>query len=312
MAFVVALILLVHALFANTFQYGSPPVSYVTTPDGILLAYRDYNHDPTHPNQTTIVFTHGAWSNGEIFHKQLGSSDLNTYRMIAWDQRGFGYSDKPTGSTDYTNNKQLGEDVHSIITGIGLSKPILSAWSAGAINVLNYLQAYGDSAISGLHLIDSLSCPDATCVQFGMSSIQSIPSLVTLANPNETAQFAATRQWASTLAYNNSISSRDALIINSIAETVPPFIMAVRYQAPFLVYNTTFANLKVPVLIQFGKDDTLFFYQPEIPGTQSLVKNTTVHSYENAGHIPFILQAKEFNLDLATWLGSFRSSDETG
>ncbi|CAD6586007.1 MAG: hypothetical protein TREMPRED_004299 [Tremellales sp. Tagirdzhanova-0007] len=280
-----------------------PPVSYISARDGTLLAYRDYNnHDLNRSNQSTIVLSHGAWSNGDIFYKQFSDFALSAFRIIAYDQRGFGYSEKPTGPQNYTSNELLGDDLHSLITELGLEKPIISGWSAGATSVLDYLQANGDSQISGIHLIDPLACVSEACINATIASIELIPSFGDLTSPNETIQFAATRDWALTLAYNNTISPEDSLIVNSLAETVPPFVQISRYQIPFLNYNETLAVTGVPVLLQHGQDDTILFFQSDVPVIQALTSRLTSHKCPACGHIPYILQADAFNRDLASWI----------
>ena len=287
-------------IFGSPTHAHSSSTRYVTAKDGTLLAYRDFNH--VHPGQSAIVLAHGAFSSGEVFYKQFDSEALSPFRIIAYDQRGFGFSQKPSSPGNYTSHEILADDLWSIIDQLKLEKPIISGWSAGAISTMDYLQKYGDSRISGVSLIDGLACASSACNEAATKSLTGVQAFNLLISTNETINFEGTTQYASALAYNNSISPRDSLRIGAISQQSPVFVMQARFQIPFINYKDTYANLTVPLLLQYGQDDTVLFYQDDVLLLEETVRLFTSISYANGGHISFILEPQAFNDDLSTWL----------
>jgi non-heme chloroperoxidase len=70
------------------------------------------------------------------------------------DIRGHGLSEKPRSV--YGDSKLWAEDVHAVITGLGLNRPVLSGWSyAGAI-ICDYVSTYGEEQIAGTNWVGAI------------------------------------------------------------------------------------------------------------------------------------------------------------
>ena len=103
-----------------------------------------------------IVFVPGWTCTVEFFaHQFQGLGD--EFRIISYDPRGHGGSDKPlTGNTF----RQRAADLDSLITELGLEKPILLGWSFGAYDVLSYVRDFGTGALGGVIICDETpKCP---------------------------------------------------------------------------------------------------------------------------------------------------------
>ncbi len=61
------------------------------------------------------------------------------------------------------------------------------------------------------------------------------------------------------------------------------------------------SSLTIPVLIPYGSNDPLIDLS-SIPAGQALIKNHTTKVYPGGAHIPFILNAEQFNADFAEGL----------
>lgn len=121
----------------------------ITTPDGINLRYIDSGAgDPP------VVFIHGWTCNLATFRDQIPFFAKN-HRVIAFDQRGHGESDKP--DQDY-GIPGFVEDAVWLINELKLDKPVLIGHSMGGTIALNLVHSHPDMASAAI-LIDSPILP---------------------------------------------------------------------------------------------------------------------------------------------------------
>jgi non-heme chloroperoxidase len=118
-----------------------------------------------------ILFIHGLCQCHLAWQAQFTSPTLASFRMVSFDLRGHGDSDKPLGRADYDDDRVWAEDVAAVISGAGLKRPILAAWSLGARIVQDYVCSFGTASIAGINFIGA-------ALRFaGTSSAASAPAL---------------------------------------------------------------------------------------------------------------------------------------
>ncbi|PWJ55596.1 pimeloyl-ACP methyl ester carboxylesterase [Dyadobacter jejuensis] len=100
-----------------------------------------------------IVFIHGWPLSHKMWEPQLQYFADQGFRSIAYDRRGFGDSDAPSGSYDYD---VLAEDLHRLILELDLKKVILCGFSMGGGEVIRYLTNYGSDRIDKIVLMGSI------------------------------------------------------------------------------------------------------------------------------------------------------------
>lgn len=103
-----------------------------------------------------ILFLHGLGQGRESFLPQLEAEALKGHRMVAFDLRGHGLSGKPWGQGDYTDPALWAGDVKAVMRATGLKKPVIVAWSYGALVAADYVRVFGTEGLAGLVLISSL------------------------------------------------------------------------------------------------------------------------------------------------------------
>jgi non-heme chloroperoxidase len=103
-----------------------------------------------------IVFVPGWTCTADFFtHQFAGLAD--EYRVISYDPRGHGGSDKPTSGNNF---RQRAADLAGLIEKLELEKPILLGWSFGAYDVLSYVRDFGVDNIGGVIICDETpKCP---------------------------------------------------------------------------------------------------------------------------------------------------------
>lgn len=101
---------LMSAFFAATVFASVPhaiaaPSSYtLTSTDGVKLAVQESGD----PNGRPIILVHGLLGSRLNWDAQVQSAELRQYRIITYDMRGHGLSDKPSGAEPYHDGNRWG------------------------------------------------------------------------------------------------------------------------------------------------------------------------------------------------------------
>ena len=96
--------------------------------------------DDTGGTGRTVVLIHGWPLSGESWSKQVPAFVEAGYRVVTYDRRGFGRSDKPKTGYDYDT---LTEDLHTLLTELDLNDVTLVGFSMGGGEVARYFTKYG-------------------------------------------------------------------------------------------------------------------------------------------------------------------------
>jgi pimeloyl-ACP methyl ester carboxylesterase len=104
----------------------------------INLYYED------HGTGKPVVLIHGWPLSGQSWEKQTAALLAAGHRVITYDRRGFGMSDKPTFGYDYDT---LAADLHELITKLDLRDVALAGFSMGGGEVARYVGKYGSERV---------------------------------------------------------------------------------------------------------------------------------------------------------------------
>ena len=89
--------------------------------------------------------------------KQFADPALAGFRMVRFDLRGHGDSDKPSSPTAYANAGQWADDVAAVIAQTRLRRPVLVGWSLGGFVTGAYLMSHGGAHVAGINLVDAVT-----------------------------------------------------------------------------------------------------------------------------------------------------------
>jgi non-heme chloroperoxidase len=249
------------------------------------------------PDGPHILFVHGWSQCGMCWDAQVCSPLAERFRMVTFDNRGHGMSDKPVDGDRYADERLWADDLAAVIEQTGLAGPVLVASSYGGFIVADYLRAYGDAGIAGINLVGGavlLRPPSFDHIGPGLldnASGASTPDLRTnIASIQRflracTAEPAPEELWSAALCWNMAVPAavRGALIAREIDDT------------------EIYSRLSVPVLVTHGRQDTIVL--PSMAEHVLAHCNTATASwYEGAGHMPFAEDPARFNLELAAFV----------
>lgn len=100
-----------------------------------------------------VVLIHGWPITSDSWEYQLNELPAHGLRVIAYDRRGFGKSDKPWGNYDYDT---LASDLNALLEELDLHEVTLVGFSMGGGEVIRYLTNYGSSRIAKIALVSSI------------------------------------------------------------------------------------------------------------------------------------------------------------
>ncbi len=111
-----------------------------------LLGLKDVNvHvEDTGGEGRPVVLIHGWPLSGASWKGQVPALRAAGYRVITYDRRGFGQSDKPKTGYDYTT---LATDLAGLIETLDLHNVTLVGFSMGGGEVARYISKYGENRL---------------------------------------------------------------------------------------------------------------------------------------------------------------------
>ncbi|QHN42302.1 alpha/beta fold hydrolase [Candidatus Mycosynbacter amalyticus] len=117
-----------------------------------------------------IILIHGWPLSGKSWNKQVPALQEAGYRVITYDRRGFGDSDKPSDGYDYDT---FSDDLAGIIDSLGLEGVSLVGFSMGGGEVARYVSRHGEDKLHSIvfagavppYLLKSDDNPDGPLTQ---------------------------------------------------------------------------------------------------------------------------------------------------
>jgi len=107
--------------------------------NGLNLTYSDTGGDGR-----PVVLIHGWPLSGASWEHQVQAFAAAGHRVITYDRRGFGGSDKPESGYDYDS---LAADLAGLLDGLDLTDATIVGFSMGGGEVARYLGTHGDARI---------------------------------------------------------------------------------------------------------------------------------------------------------------------
>ena len=110
-----------------------------------LFKSTDLHVDDTGGSGRPVVLIHGWPLSGESFSENVGAIEQAGHRVVTYDRRGFGRSDKGKAK-DFTYDT-LAEDLHTILTELDLNDVTLVGFSMGGGEIARYATKYGNERV---------------------------------------------------------------------------------------------------------------------------------------------------------------------
>lgn len=127
-------------------------MKYITAKDSatgedVQISYKDYGKG------RPIVLVHGWPLSKDMWEYQIDDLVNAGLRVIKYDRRGFGKSDKPWNGYDYDT---LTDDLHALLESLDLRDAVLVGFSMGGGEVVRYISRYATDRVSKIVLVSSV------------------------------------------------------------------------------------------------------------------------------------------------------------
>jgi pimeloyl-ACP methyl ester carboxylesterase len=262
----------------------------VQTPDGLTISAQEWGN----PNGPEIVFIHGFSQSHLSWIKQVTNSDLaKEFKMVTYDLRGHGNSDKPFEPEKYKTGKFWADELKAVMEATGLKRPVVVGWSYGGRIMADYLTTYGTANIAGLNYVDAGQKADPSFVG---PNLKNQPAMM---SDDLNANIAATRAFLhGCFSIQPTQSEYEEMLAFNMM--VPPKVRLALGNRPLQV-DDMLRGLKVPVLVTHGAEDknsnliAAEYTAKMIPGAKLSV-------YQGVGHSPFFEATPRFNAELAEFV----------
>jgi len=264
------------------------PIS-VKTPDGLTISAQEWGN----PAGPEILFIHGFSQSHMSWMRQVDSDLAKEFRIVTYDLRGHGNSDKPEDKARYHDNKAWGDEVKAVMDAAGLKRPVLVGWSYAGRVISDYVTTHGAAKLAGINFVDASI---KFIPEFVGDNLKNLPIMT---SEDLATNIAATRAFVHGC-FEKQPTADDFEIMLSFNMMVPPKVRAGLGGRP-LDATEVMSKLKLPVLVTHGAQDrnskvgNAQYTAATIPGAKLSV-------YEGIGHAPFYEDAARFNSELTAFV----------
>lgn len=248
------------------------------------------------PEGRPVVLVHGFCQSHESWESQLHSALGLDFRLVAPDLRGHGRSGKPEDA--YANSRIWAEDLHAVITTLGLKRPVLVGWSYGGVVLTDYLRHHGQENVAGVHFVGALTRlgKPEFFADFGGEFLQLLPTLL---SPDADQGRQALETFADLLSQRPLEPQQRAAVLRY--SSVVPLHVRLGIGQRVVDGAEVLRGLKVPVLATHGEADRVVLAETS-RHIAALAPNAELSLYPGVGHSPFMEDAGRFNEELARFV----------
>lgn len=257
-------------------------------------------YEAGNPAGRSIVLIHGFLGTHLTWSSQFEGPLADEFRLVAFDLRGHGASDKPLDPESYTSSLAWAEDLAAVIRAKHLDRPVLVGWSYGGNVVADYVRAHGTSGLGGVVFLAAVTKAGS-------------PEAVAVIDPDALALFegmfsedvrtgvSATRAFIPLLSARPLGEDTRAIVLAG-AMMVPPQVRLAMFSRQ-LDNDDVLAKLDVPTLVVHGRADGVVLpaaaehIAATVPGARLLL-------YDGIGHAVALEDPERFNRDLAEFVRS--------
>jgi non-heme chloroperoxidase len=262
----------------------------VRTPDGLRICAQDWGRPSS---RRDLLLIHGYSQSHLSWLKQVSGPVASEFRLVTYDIRGHGGSDKPLDAHYYREAERWAGEVEAVIRTAQLERPILVFWSYAGRIALDYLTHRGDRGVAGLVFVNATSKADASVLG------PAAPMLARMTQGDLASNIEATTALLRACSAHE-LPAQELSYMLAFNMVVPPAIRA-HLVGRAADYEATLRALNVPVLAIHGSDDAVNL--PSLADyTVSTARNARRIIYPGVGHMPFWEIPEVFDRDLAAFV----------
>jgi pimeloyl-ACP methyl ester carboxylesterase len=259
-------------------------------------------HESGNRGGTPVVFIHGFTGSYLSWQPQLGRDLGKDFRLLAYDFRGHGASEKPLEPEKYADAALWADDLNAVIQAKQLDRPVLVGWSYGGYVIADYVRRYGDGAIGAVVFLGAVT-KAGTAEANGHLTDDVLAIFADVLSADVRTSIDATREL--TRMFANPLHGAAWERAYGSAMMVPPAVR-VGMWSRVLDNDDVLARMRVPTLVVQGGADRIVrgsaaaHIAATVPGAKLLV-------YPGVGHAVQLDAAERFNRDLEAFVCATRA-----
>lgn len=249
-----------------------------------------------------VVLIHGWPLSAQAWEPQVSALREAGYRVVAYDRRGFGSSDKPTSGYDYD---QLADDLQRVLDQCGLQDATLVGFSMGGGEVARYVARHGESRLHSVVFA-------AAVPPFLMQTADNPDGPLTSEKAQEKSAAFERDRGAYFEQFTTAFFSADGVLQVTEAQRREAVVLCEQSaQHAALACMESFATtdfredlkkLTVPVLVIHGRADAVVPFEGSGQRTHRAVRHSQLVTVKGAPHGLNASHAPAFNDALLTFL----------
>lgn len=263
-----------------------------------------------------VVLIHGWPVSHEMWEYQATALVQQGFRVISYDRRGFGQSDKPWSGYDYSS---LATDLKALLDELDLKEVNLVGFSMAGGEVVRYCSLFNCSRLSKVALISSIAPfllktdtnPDGVDKEMFVDMIKQIQQ----DRPAFLASFGKTFFGQSFVSHPVSSEILDWMQGLALRGSLRATIECMKSFAQ-TDFRSEMISIKVPALIIHGDSDKTVPIKPTGEQAAAMMPDAVFKRYEGAPHGLFITEKEQLARDLISFVNEgtisldFQYSDE--
>jgi pimeloyl-ACP methyl ester carboxylesterase len=273
------------------FKPGPPPANTlkVQAPDGVMISAQQWGN----PAGPEILFIHGYSQSHLSWSRQFDSELAKSFRIITYDIRGHGSSDKPLDPVYYRDHRRWADELKAVMEQAKLKKPVLVGWSYGGRIIAEYLMEYGDKNIAGINFVGAFTKVEKDILGPATPAVLKMASANLAENIENTISFL---KYCTTA----TLPAEEFQAMLAFNMVVPAQIRGYLLGRP-APYEEALKKITVPVLVSHGSEDQVALVSMA-EYTTRVVKHAEASIYPGVGHMPFWEAASRFNSELGAFV----------
>lgn len=267
-----------------------------------ILSNTTLHVDDTGGDGRPVVLIHGWPLSAESWKLQTPALQAAGYRVVAYDRRGFGRSDKKGRGFDYDT---LAEDLEGVMDQLALSDVTLVGFSMGGGEVARYVTEFGEDRLHSVvfasavtpYLLQGEDNPDGP-----LTKKQAAAMAKGLLTDEDAFYDQFTKDFFSVdgQLQVTEAQRKEALVLCHQASKKA----ALKAMAAFgsTDFRDDLANVTVPTLVMHGDGDFIVFYEGSGARTHQAIAHSELVVLAGAPHGCNVSHAEQFNSALIDFL----------
>lgn len=269
-----------------------------------LFKTTDLHVDDTGGSGRPVVLIHGWPLSGEAFADNVPAIEQAGYRVVTYDRRGFGRSDKGKVK-DYTYDT-LAEDLHTLLTELDLTDVTLVGFSMGGGEIARYVTKYGAERLHSVVFASAVPpyLEKTSDNPEGPLSKQQAAEMTAQLTEDQDAfydQFTTEFFSADGVLKVSEAQRQEALALTGQADKKAALACMAAFGTTD--FREDLPNLGVPALILHGDADATVPFEGSGARTHAALPGSELHVIAGAPHGCNVSHADEWNRAVVDFLG---------